>query len=246
VAPLRIVATYGVAGRAVEQAYTLAKQATAALMPQLGDPSLRREATRTGTVVFSGVVVSGMCALALVGQPLLTAWAGPIASGELAARVTALLALASAIMGFYEVASSAVMLGSATAWACAVPIAAGSAVNLAVSILWAPVYGAWAVAGSTVIGNAITALLMWRTARRLVGFSGVDLVATLAPGVVGGVVAFAVGAALRGFAQHGAGASVVACGITMAAGCAVVVATLRGRMRGSQVAVAGATGEARG
>ena len=54
VAPLAIVASYGVASRAVDILYLLAKQATVALMPQLGRSEEREDAIRLGTLLYCG------------------------------------------------------------------------------------------------------------------------------------------------------------------------------------------------
>lgn len=197
VAPLALVGTYQVAGRAIDMAYLIAKQTTVAIMRDLGKPEVRARAVRIGTAVFGGIVTSGMAAIALVGQPFLVAVFDEHAAGREAAIVLGLLASGAIIMSLYEVASSMVMLGGRTAWSCAVPIVVGSLLNLSISIALAPRFGVWAVAGSTVIGNALTFGLMWRQAKRILGWSGTQVALTLAPGLSALFVTAGLGLLLR-------------------------------------------------
>lgn len=220
VAPLAVVAAYGVAGRAVDQAYLLAKQATVALMPRLGDPAHRARAVRIGTAVFSGVIASGMAALSFDGQQLLVGWVGDVAAGATPALVLMLLAGAAMLMSTYEVTGSMVMLSARTGWACAVPIFIGSAINLGISVTFADEYGVWAVAGSTIVGNTITLFLMWATARHLLEWSLMDVLTALAPFITAVVIGAALGYTLSPFANEGIGQSFVACVIT--GSCALV------------------------
>jgi O-antigen/teichoic acid export membrane protein len=214
VAPLAVVAAYGVAGRAVDMSYLLAKQATVALMPRLGDPNRRARAVRIGTGVFSGVIFSGMAALALDGQPLLVAWVGDVVSGETPALVLTLLAIAAVIMSTYEVTSSMVMLSAPSGWSCAVPIVIGSIVNLVISVALAPHYGIWAVAGSTIVGNTLTFLLIWATARSLLSWRFSEVLVALSPGLAAGVAAGGVGFALHAFAHTGLSGALIGCTVT--------------------------------
>lgn len=203
VAPLAVVAAYGVAGRAIDQSYMLAKQATAALLPDLGNPDARGRAVRIGTGLFGSVIVAGMIALALTGQPVLVAWVGDVAAGEVPAVVLALLAAAAIVMSLYEIAGTMVMLSARTGWSCAVPILIGSTLNLVLSISGAPFYGVWAVAGSTIVGNAVTLVLMWRNAQQILGWSPARLAGGLGPAFASGIAAGTTGALLQGFAHQG-------------------------------------------
>jgi hypothetical protein len=196
-APLAVVAAYGVASRAVDVSYLLAKQSTVALMPRLGDASRREVAVRVGVGGFGGVVAAGMTTLALAGQPLLIAWVGPAAEGPVAARALALLALAAMVQATSEVPASMLTLSSRTAWASAVPIALGSAANITISLLGAPHYGVWAVAGSTLIGNTITSVLLWRRAQLMLGWGGGSVSRALAGPLAAGGAAAALAASLR-------------------------------------------------
>jgi O-antigen/teichoic acid export membrane protein len=227
VSPLAIVAAYGVASRAVDQSYVLAKQASAALLPRLGDPRQRGHATELGTAVLGGLGASGLVALALCGTPLLVAWAGPVAAAPSAKIALALLASAAVVMASVEVASSTVTLGARTAWSAAVPIVLGATVNVVISVAGASSFGVWAVAGGTLIGNTLLALLMWRGARSLLGWSVPRVAKALAPVAAAGLSALAFGAALAPFASGGPLSSLAACALTSAVGCfAAVVTTL--------------------
>jgi len=231
VAPLALVGTYQVAGRAIDMAYTIAKQTIVAIMRELGKPELRERAVRIGTGVFAGVVTSGMAAVVLVGQPFLVAVFDEHAAGHEAAIVLALLGSAAMIMSLYEVASSMVMLGGRTAWECAVPIIVGSVLNLAISIGFAPYYGVWAVAGSTVVGNVVILVLMWWRARRILGWGLGRLLGTVLPGLGAVCVSVSAGLALRPWVEHWAtslGASVLVSGAGV--GVAALLMKLRGRM----------------
>ncbi len=237
VAPLAVVAAYGVAGRAIDQCYLVAKQAVTALMPRLGDPEHRARALRIGTAVFGTVIVSGMSALALDGQPVLVAWVGNVAAGHAPAVVLGLLAVAAVLMSTYEVASAMVMLSARTGWSCAIPIVIGSALNLAVSISGAGHFGIWAVAGSTVVGNSVTLLLMWTQARRLLGWPLLRTLGALAPLALAGTVAATVGSSLAGFAHDGFLASLGVCILTTALGCGAgaLVMRIRAARRSAEV-----------
>jgi len=231
VAPLAMVGTYQVAGRAVDIAYLLAKQTTTAIMRDLGKPDVRERAVRIGTAVFGGIVVSGMAAMALVGQPLLVALFDEHAAGEAAQLILFLLATAAVVMSLYEVTGSMVMLGGRTAWGCAVPIVVGSVINLAISISLAPRYGIWAVAGSTVVGNTITFVLMWRQGRRLLDWPLSRVAGTLGPSLAALVTSVGLGLLLRPYVDHWA-VSLGACVGVMGAGLAVmalIVFLRRGR-----------------
>ena len=227
VAPLAIVAAYGVAGRAIDQAYLLAKQATAAILPDLGKPEHRARAVRVGTGLFATVIVSGMLALAIVGQPVLVAWVGEVAAGELPAIVLGLLAVGAIVMSLYEIAGTMVMLSARTGWACALPILAGSALNLTLSISGAPIYGVWAVAGSTIVGNAVTLGLMWRNARKILGWSVPRLFGGVAPAFAAAAGAGVSGALMAPWAHGGFVASLTSCVVVTALGVLAGSAAMR-------------------
>jgi O-antigen/teichoic acid export membrane protein len=225
VAPLAMVAAYGVASRAVDQSYVLAKQASAALLPRLGDPKQRGRATELGTAVLGGIGSSGLIALALCGSPLLIAWAGPVAAAPPAKIALSLLALAAVVMASVEVASSTVTLGARTAWSAAIPIVLGATVNVIISVAGASSFGVWAVAGGTVIGNILLAALMWRGARSLLGWSVGHVARSLAPVAAAALSALACGAALSTFASGGPFRSLAACVLTSVFGCAAALVT---------------------
>ncbi|MGK3994388.1 lipopolysaccharide biosynthesis protein [Sorangium sp. So ce1024] len=225
VAPLAVVASYGVASRAVEMIYMLTKQATAVLQPRLGDPARREGAVRVGTGVFCGVIAVGMGSIALNAQPLLVAWVGAVAENDVTATVLAILALASIVTASEEMAGATLTLSGRTAWATAVPAAIGAAVNLSISVLGAPRYGIWAVAGSTVVGSLVKTTLAWINASKLLGYGARDVARAFAPPVAGGLASLATSWALRGPARAGALASAASC-----AGAAVVGAVVCGAL----------------
>ncbi|HJL03816.1 MAG TPA: polysaccharide biosynthesis C-terminal domain-containing protein [Polyangiaceae bacterium LLY-WYZ-15_(1-7)] len=214
-APLAAVAAYGVALRAVDQSYVLAKQTSAALLPRLG--AAPREAIRLGTGVLTPLVAAGMLAIALLGAPLLESWAGGgLAPADLAVPL-ALLAFAATWTGAQEMACVALTYASGSAWRGARPVIAGAVLNAAISLSLADRLGVWAVAGSTVAGAALTALLSWRAARRAFGWSRGEVAEALAPGAAALAVALPLAAALRPLAAGPLGAA-LACGLVTLAG----------------------------
>jgi hypothetical protein len=192
-------------------------------MPRLGDPRQRGSATEVGTAVLGGLGASGLVALALCGTPLLVAWAGPIAASRDATIALSLLAVAAVLMASVEVASSTLTLGAPTPWAAAVPIVLGAVVNVSISIAGARSFGVWAIAGGTLVGNSLVALLMWRRARAMLGWSFARVARALAPVAAAAAGALASGAALAPFAGRGPLASFVACVIASAVGCAAAL-----------------------
>lgn len=216
------VAAYGVAGRAIDTSYLITKQATVALMPRLGDPARRAAALRIGVGSFVGVVAAGMLALAFFGQPLLVAWVGPVAESPITGHVLVLLGLAAILQSTSDVPGAMLTLGGRTAWASAIPIALGSAVNIGVSLLGAPHYGFWAVAGSSILGNGVTALLIWWSATRMLGWGPVSVLRTFAAPIACSAVATAIGLALSGYARHSLLPSIAACAAMMLLGCAAL------------------------
>lgn len=225
VAPLAAVAGYGVASRAVDQSFLLAKQASAALLPKLGDPRERSPAAELGTAVLGGLGASGLVALALCGTALLVAWAGPMAATDSARAALGLLAAGAVILSACEVVSSTLTLGARSPWEAAQPIVLGAVVNVAISVAGARSYGVWAVAGGTVVGNLIVAVIVWKRARLLLRWKRARVAQALAPVFAAGAGAFLVGSALTGVASRGPFASLGACAAAMGAGCAAALVT---------------------
>jgi O-antigen/teichoic acid export membrane protein len=233
VAPLADVASYGVALRAVDQSYGIASQSTAALMSKLGDPRTRAAALRHGTLVYAGVVASGMAAIAIVGQPLLVAWVGDVAATHVTAVTAGLLGIASAVLATQEVASVMLLVAGRTAWEAATPKAVGALVNLTIALVAAPRFGIWAVAGGTLVGNVAHVLLAWRGTGRMLGGGALLAVRLLAPVLASAGVAVVVALGLHGFASRGALASLFACLLTTGAGVLVTVTWLRAGRAGA-------------
>jgi O-antigen/teichoic acid export membrane protein len=223
VSPLAVVAAYGVGSRAVDQCFTVAKQVSAALLPRLGDPRARERAVRLGTALLGALVASGMAALSLGGRSMLVAWAGPVAARPEAAIAITLLAIAAAIAAGHEVVSSALMLGGTTPWESAGPIVAGYIVNLGVSILAAPRFGVWAVAGGTLLGNTLTSILLWDRGRRLLSWSLPTVGSALAPLAAAGCASATASLLLSSVAERGALWSVSICVATTVFGCGAAV-----------------------
>lgn len=218
VAPLAIVAAYGIASRAVDQAYVLAKQVSAGLLPRLAGAREREDAVRTGTAAMTVFVAAGMPALALCGGPLLVAWGGPPARDATTMLAVALLGLAAIVAASQEVAAAALTVAGRSPWSTARALAAGTVVNVALTLGGAKVVGVWAVAAATIAGNAVTAVLVWRSLRPLLSWSRATLARALAPLVAALATSVLASMILSPVAARGAGWSVAACALVTALG----------------------------
>lgn len=230
VAPLRVVAAYGVASRVIDQAFVLAKQVGTALLPSLGAASERAAAVRFGTSVLGGLVASGMVALTLTGQAWLEAWAGPVAEDPVFGQVLALLAIAATLMAGQEIAASALTLGGRTAWRSATPIAAGAALNVTLTLAFASA-GATFIATATIAGAALTAGLVWRRTSELLRWSWGNILRTLAPTAAAGVAAVGGALVLASAAASSVLMSVLSCAAVTSIGCGAAAAAARGLRR---------------
>ncbi|MCA9582488.1 MAG: polysaccharide biosynthesis C-terminal domain-containing protein, partial [Myxococcales bacterium] len=223
---LGLVGLYGLGGLVINDAYNLAKQANTALMRQLGQKNERASAFRVGTIVFSCLIVAGVTSIVFDGQPFLEFILGEKANGPIVATILALLGAGALVLSTYEVAGAMVMLGSRTAWSCAKPIMTGAIVNVVISVSlspFVPLYGIWAVAGSTLVGNCVAAILMWRESRRLLEWNARDLITVFVPIGATALVSGLAGWALRPFAFSHTLASLGSCILVTALGVGVMV-----------------------
>lgn len=222
VCPLSLVAAYGLATRACDQALLLAKQTSSALLGRLGRAEGREASVRAGAAVLHAVAGGGLASLAAFGVPLLAAWGGEGARPS--AHVLALLATAGILGSWSEIPSVTVGLGATTPWRAAGPIVLGSAVNGALTVAVAPLRSATGIAMASVIGCAVTATLAWRGLARMLAWRRRDVVLALLPGAVASVVAIAFGSALAAFATDAARAVAATAGgsaLALASGLAV-------------------------
>jgi O-antigen/teichoic acid export membrane protein len=214
--PLAAVGAYQVASRSIDQLFSLAKQASGWLLHRLGDPESRPGAVRLGTAVLGGLVTSGVVALALDGSALLEAWVGPLARNPVVGVAVALLGAAAVIAAAEELAAAALTVSGTSTWAVARPMLLGHGLNVAVSLAGVRHFGVWAVAGGTVCGNLLIALLIWRKARALIGWSTKGVAWTLAPLGAAGIVSLSLGWALAPFTTGSALISALTCcGVTL-------------------------------
>jgi O-antigen/teichoic acid export membrane protein len=166
ISPLAVVASYCVAGRIVDQSYVLAKQVSSGLLPLFRHEEERYRALQLGTTVLTGLVTPGMIALALLGGPLLVLWAGSAGATDIAMIAVALLGFAAILAAFGEVACSLLTHTAGSAWAGAVPVSLGAAVNVVLTLILAPIAGFWGAACATILGAATTMSYVWiRVAR---------------------------------------------------------------------------------
>lgn len=232
-ASLSTVGAYQVAARAVDQIHALAKQTSGWLLHRLGDPAHRPGALRLGTAVLGGLVSSGVIALALDGPSLLEAWVGGLAHDRVVAIAVGLLGTAAIIAAAEEMASTTLTVSGATTWNVATPVLLGHALNLVLSLIGVRYAGAWAVAGGTVCGNLLIALLVWSKVRALVRWRWAEVLWTLAPVGAAGSVSLGVGWALAPFASRGPVASALSCSLVALIGTGVALLVWWRRTRSS-------------
>jgi O-antigen/teichoic acid export membrane protein len=214
--PLSALGAYQVASRSVDQLFSLAKQASVWLLHRLGDPEGRPGAIRLGTALLGGLVTSGVAALALDGSALLEAWVGPVAREEVVVVAVALLGTAAIIAAAEEIAAAALTVSSTSTWEVARPMLLGHMLNVTVSLVAVRYSGAWGVAGATVCGNLLIAILIWRKASTLMGWSARDIAWTLAPIGAAGLISLGLGWMLAPLAARAALTSaLVCCGVTL-------------------------------
>lgn len=159
--PLAVVASYCVAGRIVDQSYVLAKQVSSGLLPLFRHQGERVRALELGTMVLTGLVAPGMIALALLGAPLLTLWAGSAGATQIAMIAVAMLGLAALVTAFGEMACSLLTHTGSSAWSGALPVCSGAAVNVLLTLVLAPLVGFWGAALGTVAGALTTVVYVW-------------------------------------------------------------------------------------
>ncbi|MBN9685649.1 MULTISPECIES: lipopolysaccharide biosynthesis protein [unclassified Corallococcus] len=212
-ASLSMVGAYQVASRAVEQILSTGKLLSGWLLHRLGNPEHRADALRLGTAAMGALVSSGVIALALDGTALLEAWVGGLAQERVTALAVGLLGVAAIIAASEEAASVTLTVGGATPWDVANPVMLGHALNVAVSVLGVGYAGVWAVAGGTVCGNALIAVLVWRKLGALLQWRFQDVLRALAPTGAAVLVALAAGWGLAPLAARGPLESALSCSL---------------------------------
>jgi O-antigen/teichoic acid export membrane protein len=225
--PLETVAAYGVVARAVDQALVFAKQIGTALIAKLGDVAERERTVRIGTAALGVVSASGLAALGCLGQPLLIAWAGPVARHPAVPTLLALSAFAAVLVGLTEVLSIALLVGAPTPWSSALPVAAGCTVNVAATAALVGPLGAAGASLAAIGGHLVTGALVVRGAQRLLAWSPTDFVHAAAPAMAAGLAASAVGVALALGGQQGLLSAVSGAGVAIVAGSAAGYFTWR-------------------
>jgi O-antigen/teichoic acid export membrane protein len=226
VAPLAAVGAYQLGTRVTDQMYSVTKQVSTALQPQLGTRAGRDRALTLGTAVLSGTLSSALVALTLCGHGLLRAWAGPVVDERVFPVVLGLLSVAAVFASLCEMSSAALTVGARSQWIGARPHIAGALVNGLVTLAGARPFGVWAIAGATVLGNAVTVALTWREALTLQRWSLRDGINVLAPPILALAASLAVGTVMAAWSGTVVG-SFVGCALTASAGCAAWWITLR-------------------
>lgn len=181
VAPLATVAAYGVASRAVDQAFTVVKQIGVALLSRLARRGEREQAALTSLRWMPSLVASVMASLCFTAQPWFELWVGPGVLLPVFTLALCLLGLASVLAATSETACSLLTMASSSTWNATRAVFFGSVVNVAISVGGLSTFGAAAVAGGTLIGNAVSTTLAWRGASDLLGWSRADIVRALFP-----------------------------------------------------------------
>jgi O-antigen/teichoic acid export membrane protein len=190
---LATIGAYSVASRLVDQGFTLVKQVSAALVPRLGKrASDRSGSVQLGTMIIGIMAVGPLAATAVAGRPILVLWAGEPIDLPILGVALAWLAGAAMMAAMSEVPSAAISLGDDPIVGARF-IAIGSAVNVVLSVAGGYAFGAWAVAASTLAGNSVLALLVWRRSYRSFNWSPIVVLRVWLPiagsGIVGAVAA---------------------------------------------------------
>lgn len=227
IAPLGAIAAYGVAARAVDQAFGLIKQAGVALQPRMASRQDRAGALEVGVTLIPPLVVAAMAALWFSGEPLLRLWVGNAIEDGAFRTALGLLGAAAIAAAFSEVSNSLLVLAAPSPWQSTAAVVSGCAVNLLVSIVGRSYGGVAAVAAGTLAGNLVSAGIAWVLAARLVRWSPITVARSWAPTAAAVVAAAALGptsarlaslhlpGALAGCSLVGSGALVAALVVTL-------------------------------
>jgi O-antigen/teichoic acid export membrane protein len=226
VAPLAAVGAYQVSLRVTDQLFTLVKQVGAAMQHRLGTRQGRDETLTFGTIVMTSTFASAVIALAFCGRALLRAWAGPVVDESIFGLSLALTGLGAVVAMSSELASAGLNVAARSQWSGARPHILGSVANAAITLGGASYLGVWAVAGGTIVGNAVIAILTYRSLLALNQTSARAQLVALAPIAAPVLVSFVLGALLAPRSLTVLG-SLVACSITGIAAAATLWITLR-------------------
>lgn len=217
VAPLTVIAAYGVAARAVDQTFGLVKQAGVALQPRMSSHQGRDEALELGAWLLPPTVLAAVAALWLAGEPLLRLWVGDVVGPSEFRVALGLLGLASVVAAFSEVANGWLALAAPSAWTSARAIIIGCSLNLVVSVAGRHAWGVWAVAGGTLIGNLVAASLAWFHASRQLGWDHRRTLGALAPSLGALAGATAAGPPAIWLSTQGATLALLGCALAASA-----------------------------
>lgn len=216
VAPLAAVGAYQFSLRLSDQLYTLVKQVSAALQHRLGAHDGRAQLIARGTAIMVLPLATALGVLALAGRPALRAWAGSVVDEPLFETAVVLCSMGAVLAITCELASSALSVAASSQWVGAVPHVMGAMANGAVTLLGAQRFGVYAIAGGTIVGNALTLALTYRAVGRLHDGVARETFALLGRGAALVLVAFALALALRPIATSTVGsllASAVSAGV---------------------------------
>jgi O-antigen/teichoic acid export membrane protein len=187
ISSLETIAAYAVAGRVVDQGFTLVKQVSAALLPRLG--ARARDAERTlsrGTMLLGVLAAAPLAVVAVAGRSIVVAWAGPAIDLPILGAAATWLALAALVASTEEVAAARMSVGGNPGYVAGA-ICAGSLVNVAVSVAGAYCLGPVVVAVATLLGNLVTAFFIWKETMRAHGWTSDRVLALLTPPLVAGL-----------------------------------------------------------
>lgn len=165
VAPLAAVGAYQVSLRLSDQLFTLVKQASTALQHRLGTSEGRADVVTRGTLAMTSTLAGALIALVFCGRAALRAWAGPVVDEPLFIPALSLTGTAAVLGIWCELANSALNVGAKSQWQAATPHLIGAVLNAVVTLGGARSLGVWAIAGGTIVGNGVTALLTFRAMR---------------------------------------------------------------------------------
>ena len=218
VAPLSLVAAYSVASRAVDQVFTLAKQASAASLPRLSDPARRAGAVVEGTQLLGTLAAAGLAALVTLGEPLLRLWATPAVWQGPAQLILVGLGCSLMVGALAEVPAAALTLTGRSSWTGAVPVVVGNLVRVVVGAAGAWSFGLSGLILGSAVGHVVLNVLVWRRLAEVA--PGVRLRQCLGRPAVAAIVAGGLGALVGRLGPESMVATLALCGLTAAAGVA--------------------------
>jgi O-antigen/teichoic acid export membrane protein len=234
VTTLETIAAYSVAARLIDQGYTLVKQISAALVPRLGARAADPERVLSmATMIMGALAAAPLAVVAVAGAPLIVLWAGPAVDCPTLAMASGWLAVAAIVAATEEIAASRMSLGGDPRIA-ARAIFFGSLANVVLSVIGSRTMGASAVAASTLLGNLVTTILVWKATAAAFKWSFARVAGVLFPTVAAGAVGALAATLFTNLAVH----TLIVVSLATILGGAAAYGSMRRTLRGAVATLA--------